>query len=278
MSDYPGAIWIPNQNFYPDSGTKDHIVIHGTAGGSSAEGIAAYFHSSTGGSNPVSSNYIVGQDGTIVQCVLEKDGAWANGTLDMNDRAISIEHVKSHTDNSDELTLAQEQASFNLIKDIRTRHSIPIENIIPHSAVISTACPGPYPFDKLRAFLGGSMVPQGWSDDGKTLTAPNGVKVVLGFRDFVLGNNWGSDDWPLRPEYAVNPVEQSNPSEGEGEAQEFRMSRLIYIKATNKVVKSWIGQELIWYMGQHNKPIPATAQADIQTAIDALSKVKVDLS
>jgi len=90
---------IPCLNYNPDSGTKTHIVIHGTAGGSSAESVAHWFQSSEGGPNPVASHYIVDQLGVVVQCVQEKDGAWCNGSSPWNNLAISIEHVKIATDN-----------------------------------------------------------------------------------------------------------------------------------------------------------------------------------
>lgn len=158
MTDYRQAIWSPNNNFDLDQGAKDHIVIHGTAGGTSAEGIAQHFRSTEGTNNPVSTQYIIDQVGTIIQTVLEKNVAYGNGTYDMNIRGISIEHVKSATDNSSDLTDIQKQKSFDLIKDIRSRHNIPIENIVPHSAVVPTACPGPYPWDEMRTFLGGQDV------------------------------------------------------------------------------------------------------------------------
>src|SRR5215467_13361489 len=39
-------------------------------------------------------------------------------------------------------------------------------------------------------------VPAGWKDDGTTLTAPDGVPVVHGFRDWVLEHSWDAPDWP----------------------------------------------------------------------------------
>src|SRR4029078_354549 len=33
-----------------------------------------------------------------------------------------------------------------------------------------------------------SAIPTGWKDDGKTLVAPNGVPVVMGFREYVLAH------------------------------------------------------------------------------------------
>lgn len=159
MPDYPSAIWSPNRNFDPGPTVKDHIVIHGTAGGNSAEAIAQFFRSRENTTNPVSTQYIVDQQGVVVQTVLERDICYGNGTYDMNKRGIAIEHVKSNTDNSNLLTNAQAEASFNLIKNIRTRHNIPIENIIPHSSVVPTKCPGPFPWDSMRDFLRGVAKP-----------------------------------------------------------------------------------------------------------------------
>ncbi len=89
-------------------------------------------------------------------------------------------------------------------------------------------------------------VPQGWSDDGITLRGPNNEPVVLGFRQFVLSNNWDPNDWPVRPEYGANPVEQSDSLSGPGTAQEFLFSRLCWTKDRD-VYKSRIGKELVWY-------------------------------
>src|SRR5258708_21451598 len=47
---------------------------------------------------------------------------------------------------------------------------------------------------------GGTMGPTGWHDDGTTLTAPNGVKVVHGFRDYVLAHNWDAANEPVMAE------------------------------------------------------------------------------
>src|SRR2546421_10495869 len=85
MSDYAGAIWVPNDNFFPNTGKKSIIICHATAGGSSAEGIATYFKGTEGSNNPVSSHYIVGKDGHVVQTVAEKDGSYANGVVNNPD-------------------------------------------------------------------------------------------------------------------------------------------------------------------------------------------------
>lgn len=163
-------------NSMPRNGYKPtHIVLHATAGGTDATAIGKYFQSTVGGSNPVSSHFIIGQDGTIVQCVPIAQAAWANGLLDNprfafppgvnpNYYTISIEHCKPSTDNSDSLTDAQAQASFQLVQAICDQYSIPKRagdasgGIISHADLDSVSrarCPGPYPWDELWAFLKG---------------------------------------------------------------------------------------------------------------------------
>ena len=189
MTDYNGAIWIPNNNaFVGRQGySPRYIVLHGTAGGSSAQAIAQYFQSTQGTSSPVSANYIVGTgENEVVQCNTEADGAWSNGyisgpsgtagdgvgngfhdswwsaSVNPNLLTISIEHVKASIDNSNTLTPAQQAASFKLIKDICTRQGIPARKadasggITGHYSIdpVNRAlCPGPYPWDALWTFL-----------------------------------------------------------------------------------------------------------------------------
>lgn len=160
-------LWIPNNNFFPDSGNKTKIVLHGTAGGTSAQNIANYFISTENSDNPVSTHYIIGQDGVIVQTVQEKDGAWGNGVVtnsafsgvNPNMYTISIEHVKQTQDNSDILTLMQANSSFMLIKDICRRWGLHYSDVISHAdidPINRSRCPGPYPWTNLQIILQGS--------------------------------------------------------------------------------------------------------------------------
>lgn len=265
--DEPGAIgmFVAENRTFIDQNTHEWLVIHKTASGGSAQDIATFFANDPA---MASTHYVVGQDGTIVQCVLEKDGAAGNCCLEsghasylplgvnMNVRTVSIENVDPASDNSTPLTDAQKAASFRLVRDICTRHNIPMRpgdasgGIIGHMdiAPINRArCPGNYPWSELFSFLqgGGSMVPTGWTDANNVLTAPNGVSVRLGFRDFVLSNNWSKDNWPLGAEYGTDLLEASNPSLGGGTQQVFRWGMLAYT-ATRGVFMEWCGVELAY--------------------------------
>lgn len=178
MPEQAGALVIANNNFFLNrSGqTPRYIICHGTAGGNSAVNIATYFASTVGTANPVSSHYVIDQQGVVVQCVSEANGAWANGAyssghatfwnenVNPNLTTISIEHVKAHTDNSDTLTDAQFEASWKLINDICERWDIPKKladasgGITGHFSidpVNRSRCPGPYPWDTLIANING---------------------------------------------------------------------------------------------------------------------------
>jgi hypothetical protein len=166
-----------------------HICLHGTAGGTSAEGIAHYFHDS-----PVqaSAHIIIGTDGHVVQGMSLDDAAWSNGiilhpripwdaSINPNLYTASIEHVKASTDNSDELTPAQKLASFQVIAAICDYYGIAKRRGDVHGGIISHAdldsvnrarCPGPYPWDELMAFLTGSPVTIGEDTTMLQITDP----------------------------------------------------------------------------------------------------------
>lgn len=86
-------------------------------------------------------------------------------------------------------------------------------------------------------------IPDKWTDDGQTLTAPNGGKVVLGFRQYILSHYWDANDYPLEAEHHQDPLEVSNPGLGAGQQQLFMMSMLGYTPARG-VLKEYIGVEL----------------------------------
>jgi N-acetyl-anhydromuramyl-L-alanine amidase AmpD len=196
VPDEPNATWLPNSNYFPGrNGYQPHyIILHGTAGGTGAVALAHYFKSTEGGGSAVSSHYIIGLDGEVVQCVREQDGAWANGYIsgssgvsgngygngqhdrwwdggiNPNQLTVTIEHVKPSTDNSDKLTDAQKKASFTLVAHICKRLNIPARKADARGGVTGhfsidpvnrARCPGDYPWDELWKFLqngGGATV------------------------------------------------------------------------------------------------------------------------
>ena len=105
-------------------------------------------------------------------------------------------------------------------------------------------------------------IPAGWKDDGTTLTAPNGMVVTLGFRDWVLSHNWNPGDIPLDNAQG-GPVEIGNPSLGNGTFQHFRMSGELAWTPKMNVYEVWQGQEEMAL-----RSALSTAQAQI-TALQA---------
>ena len=88
-------------------------------------------------------------------------------------------------------------------------------------------------------------VPSGWKDDGKTLLAPNGIPVVQGFREYVLGHSWDAHNWPLAPEQVTTSgsIEPGNASIGPGSRQDFRLTSLGWTETRNVYV-IYVGQDI----------------------------------
>jgi len=171
--DYPSAIpmFVDESRVFINQNTHFAIVIHKTANGGpgDAQSVASYFATNA---DMHSTHYIVDQDGIIVQCVLEKDGAGGNccteqgfdllwlpfvqkGT-NLNLVTISIEHFDPTTDNSTPLTDSQKQASFKLVKYLCDKYLIPRSHVKGHNSIdpISRArCPGNYPWQELMEYL-----------------------------------------------------------------------------------------------------------------------------
>lgn len=175
-AEYSKAQWVPTSHYWTGRGgyKASWIIVHGTAGGSSADEVAGWFQSNN---PPTSTHFVVGRDGSVVQCVHETDSAWGNGVLSAghdsfwqesvnpNLQTISIEHVKPDPNNSTELTQEQEAASFQLIAYLCAKWQIPARpadaagGITGHYSIdpVNRAdCPGNYPWQALWSFLGGN--------------------------------------------------------------------------------------------------------------------------
>lgn len=151
-------VWIGSNNYFTNrNGEKPKwIIIHGTAGSTTIEGLGNHFRTTEGTENPVSSHYGIGKDGRVGQYVAERAGAWSNGYIgpdadnwwaslgvNPNNVTISIECCKASRDNSDALTPAQQEVAFALIKEICDR-----QNILPVSAGPSGGITGHFSFDR----------------------------------------------------------------------------------------------------------------------------------
>ncbi len=262
--DYPSAVpmFVDESRVFIDANPSFAIVIHKTAGMHSAQDVAAMFATTP---EMTSVHFIVGLDGVVVQCVALKDGAGGNCCvesgydplwdqfvkrgLNLNFVTISIEHVDPALDNSTPLTAPQKAASFELVQWLCNKYSLTANRIMTHASIAPHSrarCPGNYPMDELKALIGNHKVPSGWSDDGDTLKAPNGVPVSGPFRLWVLSHSWDPANWPLESQkhYETN-MELSHPQLGGGDSQVFRLGRLEYQPATG-VFEGWLGQEYIY--------------------------------
>lgn len=141
--DYPQASrFVPAApgNFRPASGrTIDRVVIHITDGGPNINGTIRWFQDPAA---QVSSHYIVGQDGEVVQMVRDADVAYHARAA--NGRSIGIEHVA----NTRGLvpTEAQYCASAALVRWLCETYRIPMDrqHILGHREAVQTSktCPG----------------------------------------------------------------------------------------------------------------------------------------
>ena len=118
----------------------DHVVIHHNATTNKANALATWL---TTGSAQTSAHYECTPD-EIIGCVEEERSAWHAGTKAMNQRSIGIEHLNATGAPGWTVAEATLKNSARLCADICKRYGIPIDasHIIPHKAVVSTACPG----------------------------------------------------------------------------------------------------------------------------------------
>ena len=117
-----------------------------------------------------------------------------------------------------------------------------------------------------------TTVPTGWHDDGKTLTAPNGIAVGPEFRAFILAGSWDANDVPLAPpEEGLAHIELGYPGKS-GSRQFFLYHELGFNQATKAAYKVSVGREA--YLAMHaatTPPTPAPAPDPVlQTEIDAV--------
>lgn len=227
-ADYPGAIWIPTSHFWGGHGGQkvSWIILHGTAGGSSAQEVAGWFQTNN---PPTSTHFIIGRDGAVVQCVNTSNSAWGNGVesrghaswwnpgINPNLQTISIEHVKSDPSNNQSLTKAQQDASFKLVAYLCAKHNIPARaasasgGITGHFSidpVNRSFCPGTYPWSELFSYLGhpGNLqVPGGLNNIISGTAAAIKIQAIAKapLSGGILGMVEQVDEWEQIPEWSL---------------------------------------------------------------------------
>lgn len=118
----------------------DRIVIHHNATTNKDVAINTWL---ANGSAQTSAHYEVA-DKEIIGIVGEGTTAWHAGNGDMNARSIGIENVNETGAPNWTISNDTFERLSRLVADIAKRHSFPIDSthVIPHKAVVSTACPG----------------------------------------------------------------------------------------------------------------------------------------
>lgn len=137
----------------------DCITIHCYVGQVTAKQGCDYFATTD---RQVSSNYVVGKDGSIGLSVEEKDRAWTSANSENDHRAVTIE-VACDSTSPYAVTTAAYNALINLVADICKRNNIKElkwkadksligqvdkQNMTVHRWFANTACPGDYLYGK----------------------------------------------------------------------------------------------------------------------------------
>jgi N-acetylmuramoyl-L-alanine amidase len=130
--------WIasPNQGLRPPGASVNAVVVHATVIPTLEKTL---YHFLNRGSQ-VSSHYVVGKDGTIVQMVDDTARAWHAGVSELagsknvNDFSVGIEIVNLN-DGNDRFTEPQYKAVAAIIHHLRQQYSIPDSRIVSHEQV-----------------------------------------------------------------------------------------------------------------------------------------------
>jgi N-acetylmuramoyl-L-alanine amidase len=158
----PLAEWVPSPNY--EARRPVIIVIHATEQGSAQQSLKTLRTANSKG--PVSSHYLIGDDGRLYQLVADGDRAWHAGggswgtITDLNSVSIGIE-----IDNEvgEPYTEAQIVALLHLLDDLSTRLGIPKSQVIGHADLAPTRKRDPgslFPWQRL-ADAGFGRWPQG---------------------------------------------------------------------------------------------------------------------
>ena len=123
-----------------------YIVIHYVGATGGAEANCKYFENVYRGA---SSNYFVGHQGEVWQCVEDADVAWHCGAKQYkhkycrNTNSIGVEMCCRNNGNW-YFEKATVENTVELVKNLMKKYGIPVENVIRHYDVSGKTCPEPY--------------------------------------------------------------------------------------------------------------------------------------
>lgn len=126
------AQWRPSPNF--GLRKANYVIVHHTSSNTLERALATLTSPIAG----VSSHYLIGRDGRVLQLVDENHRAWHagesywGGTTDMNSASIGIELVNN---GEEPFPPPQINALLALLADLQARYNIPRANFIGHADV-----------------------------------------------------------------------------------------------------------------------------------------------
>jgi N-acetylmuramoyl-L-alanine amidase len=126
------AQWRPSPNF--EARRANYVILHHTSNDHLERALAVLTHPLSG----VSSHYLIGRDGQVLQLVDESQRAWHagaswwRGQTDMNSASIGIE---LDNNGNEPFPPPQIDALLALLSDIGTRHLIPRANFLAHADI-----------------------------------------------------------------------------------------------------------------------------------------------
>lgn len=133
---------LPSPNHDERGAAVDHLILHYTGMRSAAEAVERLRDPAPPTRHPVSSHYVVDEDGTVLRLVPEDRRAWHagvsfwRGATALNGRSIGIEVVNpGHEFGYRDFPAAQMDAVAALCTSVLSRHPIPARNVVGHSDV-----------------------------------------------------------------------------------------------------------------------------------------------
>lgn len=177
----------PHHNKYASRQGKaiSRIIVHhwaGTAGGDARL---------TNPNEEVSANYILYGDGTLVGQVPEEYRAWTSGSWDADAPSITIEVQNSAVGGEWPVSQAAINKLTQLIADLGKRYgwgTIDRSRVRGHREFYTTACPGPYLWDRLGTIAANANKIKGGGGGGGTAPKPPAGDVDALARAVIRGD------------------------------------------------------------------------------------------